>query len=246
MKTVLSPLGLVVAMLLTSCGGGGGSPGTNSLSNTTSVSGTVTTTPVNPGTGGSTTTPAGGISISIGFNDKITVSTDDQQYLRDYQIKVVDNSGFPVQGIVITPRIDVMQYAKGFLLNPLPASGSLFNYTALCDREDTNGNDVIDFPETDVNGDNKITPARATVSIQAPTGLTTNADGVVTLQLQYSKRFAAYLNVKLSVSGSAILGTESKADETFGLSFVNGDQSNPGVAFAVSPFGTSSSCSDTL
>jgi hypothetical protein len=152
-----------------------------------------------------------------------------------------------VQGILVAPRIDVMGYAKGSLRNPLPETGSLFSYSVegfFCNREDTNGNDRFDGSETDVNGDGQLTPARATVSIQAVSGLTTNADGVVNLQMQYSKRFAGYLIVQLSVSASAIVGTESTVSETFGLSFLAGDEEKPGVAFAVSPFGTSSSCSN--
>jgi hypothetical protein len=240
---------IIFAMLLTACGGGGdASAGTNVLnaSNSTTVTGTVTSTPVNPGVGGSTTVTAGGISIVIGFNDKITVSADDQQYLRDYQIKVVNSLGFPVQGILVAPRIDVMGYAKGFLINPLPETGSLFSYSVFCEREDTNGNDLLDGSETDVNRDGRLTPARATVSVQAVSGLTTNADGVVNLQLQYSKRFAAYLTVRLSVAAPAVAGTENLAIETFGLSFLDGDQENPGVAFAVSPFGTSPFCENTF
>jgi hypothetical protein len=247
MRYVYSLLSLATASMMISCGGGGGSEGstvTTATSGGTKTTSNTTTTENNPltaGLGGSTTQTDGAVSVAIGFNDKIATSSDDQQYLKDYIIKVVDNNGFPVKGASITPRIDVVRYAKGAIVDP-KADPVVFARTAVCNSEDVNKNDVLD-PGEDTNGDGKLTPARATVSLQAVNGLVTNNDGIILFQMQYPKNYATWLGVRLTVS-TVVKGSEGKASELFGLGFVAGDEKKDGTAFAVSPYGTSSVCTD--
>jgi hypothetical protein len=244
---------ITALLMLSACGGGGGSAGgtsttTTAGTNPTTVNNTTATesNPLTAGLGGSTTQTGGAVSVAIGFNDKIKVSPDDQQYFKDYIIKVVDNNGFPVKGATIAPRIDVVRYGKGFLNDQkaTPAPTETFTLTRVCDSEDINGNDVLDAGE-DTNGDLKLTPARATVSLQAVNGLVTNNDGVVLFQMQYPKSYAAWLAVRLTVS-TKVSGSEGKSSELFGLGFVAGDEKQPGAAFSFSPYGRSNACTDAF
>jgi hypothetical protein len=241
-------------LALSACSGGGGSSGATPSNAVGTTSGGTTTPPgsntntqplpLTSGIGGVTTQTGGAVSIDIGFNNLIQESPDKQQYLKDYQIKIVDNSGFPIKNASVTLRIDVVSYGKGFLIRPVPTTGSIFNFTTECPNEDINKNDILDAGE-DTNSDGRITPARAVVSLQAPNGLITNDAGVVTFQMQYSKRNAAWHGVQLTVT-SSVNGTEGRASEVFGLPFTAGDQNAPGAAFAFSPYGESASCADRL
>jgi hypothetical protein len=251
MNILNPPVLLFALVLLSACSGGGGSSGdtvttTGSTGATTSNTSTTESNPLTAGLGGSTTQTGGAVSIAIGFNDKITVSSDDQQYFKDYIIKVVDKNGFPVKGASIVPRIDVVRYGKGFLNDPkaVPAPTVTFSLSAVCDAEDVNLNDVLDSGE-DTNGDGKLTPLRATVSLQAVNGLITNNDGVVLFQMQYPKNYASWLAVRLTVS-TTVSGSEGKSSELFGLPFLDGDEKKPGAAFSRAPYGTSGSCTDAL
>lgn len=252
LKELMATLTATVLISIAACGGGGGSSGTTSSTGSsaaTPISTTAAVDPLTTGVGGSTTQTDGAVSISIGFNDKIGVSTDGLQYLRDYSIKVVDTSGFPVVGIAINPTVVPFRYAKGELANPVPTTPSakspLYIVTAICNYEDTNGDGLLN-PGEDTNGDGVLTPAKSLVSVQGISGLTTNKDGVAVIQLQYSKRDAGWVSVRLSVTASKIPGAESKTSEVFGLNFLAGEEANAGAAFRNSRFGQSSSCSDTF
>jgi hypothetical protein len=252
MNILKNSVTVIVLFLLSACGGGGGNSGATvatsggGTSTTTSNTSTTESNPLTAGLGGSTTQTGGAVSIAIGYNDKITVSSDDQQYLKDYVIKVVDKNGFPVKGATIVPRIDVVRYAKGFLNDPkaVPAPTVTFTIRTVCDSEDVNLNDVLDLGE-DTNGDGRLTPLRATVSLQAVNGLVTNNDGVVLFQMQYPKNYASWLAVRLTVS-TTVSGSEGKSSELFGLPFLDGDEKKPGVAFSSAPYGRSNSCTDAL
>ena len=243
----------IFATSLVSCGGGGGDAGSTASTSgtgtgtTTTASGTTTTTPatVVNGVGGSTTQTDGAISIAIGYNDKIEVSADDQQYLKNYIIKVVDKNGFPIKGAVIAPRVDMVGYGKGYLNDPEadPKPTKTFTANAYCPSEDINLNDSLDAGE-DTNGDGVVTPARAIVAIQAVNGLVTNNDGTVLFQAQYPKNFAYWIIARLTVT-TKVNSTEGRSIEEFRLPYLAGDEKTRSAAFGLAPFGISGQCTDT-
>jgi hypothetical protein len=234
---------LFALVLLSACSGGGGEDGRSTSSSSTSTTVTPTEVITSTAATGVTTQSSGQISIEIGTGDKISVSSDEQQYLKDYIIKVVDSRGFPVIGATITPRVDMLSYEKG----AIPKGSTTASVTADCASEDgiLNGviNDQLDSGE-DINGDGKLTPRRAIVSLQAAS-FTTNSSGAIIIQMQYPKNYAFWTEVSLSATAS-VNGTEKSAKYDTFLPVLAGDFSSTSSAFARSPYGISNVCTDAL
>jgi hypothetical protein len=162
---------------------------------------------------------------------------------------VTDTNGNPVAGATVTFALrsgtvtNPGGFLKGFYVLPGPAPApQVWNQsvTAICANEDANFNDILD-PGEDLNGNGLLDPPG--VSAVNPSGLT-DASGLAQATITYPKNYATWAQTTLEARSGA--GTPATA--TFFLDGLASDYSNLGVAppGAISPFGQSGSCANTL
>lgn len=182
------------------------------------------------------------------------------QYRIPYVIQVSDDGG-PVAGVDVGVTVFPTEYHKGAYVGvdtdgDLKADRWAANYTVTCPAEDIDRNGIINGSETDFNNDGSATPP-AVVSVggspgQSPTvsnsTVTTDANGFGYFSIYYPQEFAHWVKVEL-VAQTTQAGRES----TFNLrttpiaiaSDVNDIEIAPPAPNG-SPFGTGSSCVNTL
>jgi hypothetical protein len=104
-----------------------------------------------------------------------------------------------------------------------------------------NLNGVLD--ETDTNGDGRLTPGN--IAVASPGSVVTDASGRAAFNLLYGEQFAPWSTVQISARAT-VSGTESRRAINFALTGLDSDfnvETSP-PAGVLSPFGTSTVCSD--
>jgi hypothetical protein len=204
------------------------------------------------------TVTADPLGVSIGTNELIIVN--ELTYVKKFVVTVVDSAGVAKPDVNIAVSVDLPQYRKGYYvlvgdtwqkeLTPALTLAKVFGSRAICANEDTNRNGVLEAGEDDdpVNGNNngRLDPGKSDVSVSL-LQTKTRADGTAELQLQYAKSFATWVDAKITVSASGVSGTEGRA--TYLAAPVPADAAslkNKDVtpAYAVSPYGIATSCTD--
>lgn len=192
------------------------------------------------------------LGVSIGTNELIIVN--ELTYAKKFIVSVVDAAGVAKPDVNITVSVDLPRYRKGYYVQgaeswvkagPL-ASGD----AAVCQNEDKNRNGVLESGEDNdpLNGNNngRLDPGKSDVSVSL-LQTKTRADGTVELQLLYAKSFATWVDAKITVAASGVSGTEGRASYLVypvpadAASIKNKDVA---PAYAVSPYGISTSCTD--
>lgn len=212
------------------------------------------------------------VSISIGTDNTISAGAAGLTYIKKYAVLVVDSAGNPKADVQITPSVDLGGYGKGYwLYNPgtklwerSPDNGTVGLLTATCANEDVNRNGVIDTGE-DLNSNGQLDPRKSDVSITLVGSTKTDANGLSVLQLEYPKSLASWVKFKITVTAAGVLSppayyplgapvalpsvaTPSNiSDYLYSYLWlpVSADDlktESPAPAFAVSPYGSSSSC----
>ena len=177
------------------------------------------------------------LSISM-FDGNVlgSVGAGHQIYQQTLYIQVVDAGGNIVPNADFSGSVDITEYLKGANWtagagggpNTPPAS------TIVCPNEDTNRNGSIDDGE-DVNGNNRLDPRKADVSISFPAGKKTDAGGYGTVQISWGQNVATWLNYVVTVSANAE-SSEGTAERSFTTTFIEGDQKNG--TFLTAPYGS--------
>jgi hypothetical protein len=115
-----------------------------------------------------------------------------------------------------------------------------------CPNEDTNRNGFVDPGEnvngtTDTNGQPTLEPRKSDllISYTDPTKTVTDASGLLSIQVQYSQRFATWLAYRVRVIAS-VQGSQGINERLFVSNFVEGDQVNG--SFLLPPYGSNPSC----
>jgi hypothetical protein len=104
----------------------------------------------------------------------------------------------------------------------------------------------------DLNWNGQIDPRKADVAITMVGAATTDASGLAIVQIEYGKSVASWVDFVITVTASGIAGTEARAQYVgllYGLGnlpFLASDVASKSVppAFAISPYGQSSLCTD--
>jgi len=187
------------------------------------------------------------VFISVGTGNTI-FEPNSAQYRKEYVVQVSDSQGNGVEGVTVQVGILSDDYYKGFytFVDPVWVP----TYTAgPCADEDVNRNGQLDAGE-DNNGSGRIEAGNiASVVAQSGSGGTfvTDSGGFGIVDVLYPQEFANWVDVTLTATTS-VQGTEFAESASFRLP-VSGDdvddsaESPPGNP---SPFGTGSSCNDTL
>jgi hypothetical protein len=180
------------------------------------------------------------LAVSIGTDNTIADGASGLTYVKRFVVLVVDSSGQAKSGVQITPSIDLTNYYKGFYVVPGAWTNdpNVGGYrSAACANEDANKNGVLEAGE-DINGNGQLDPRKSDVAISLIGGGTTDSSGVATLQIQYPKSVATWINFKILVSASGVLGTEGRASFSGILPAAASEfssQSDP--SFKFSPYG---------
>lgn len=210
------------------------------------------------------------LAVSIGTDDTIADGTGGLTYVKKFIVLVVDSSGQAKAGVQLSTSIDLVQYLKGYYdgptkwnrssptaTNPVPVAGSIGFTGATCPNEDVNRNGVLEtqytdaagnlvpYPGEDVNENGQLDPRKSDVAISFVGSSTTSANGTAVLQIEYPKNVATWLDYKILVAASSVLGSEGRATWNGRLGAdVASFTAMTEPAFRVSPYGVAAVCSD--
>ena len=176
------------------------------------------------------------LSISIFDGNKLGFEGDGHQiYIQKLTVQIVDAAGVAVPNADFSGSVDITQYRKGANWTPNPPGGAIPPATTtLCRNEDTNRNGSIDNGE-DVNGNGRLDPRKADVSIAFPEGKKTNAKGFGTVEVSWGQNVATWLDYTVTVSANAE-SSEGTARRNFTTAFIEGDDKNG--TFLTAPYGS--------
>jgi len=199
------------------------------------------------------------LNVTLGTSNTVRSLNFDTQYGVSFVVQVADGSGAPLENAEVDFSIRPLAYFKGEMI-PNSDDESDIQWiqvvTAECETEDTNGNRLMDIGE-DANNNGSLDPQDpaliAAISEDAENQativggvLSTDANGSGYFELRYPKSNALWADIEITASARAF-GTESRDTFVEELAISIDDiveiASPPN---AVSPYGASNSCADTL
>lgn len=153
------------------------------------------------------------VSVTIGTDGLLITEAASLQYSQQYVIKVVNSAGQPKEGLTVSAQINTIEYYKGTYV----IDGDQWVLTSAnrisCAKEDLDDDDRIDVngsTSEDLDGDGRLEPIRADVSLTAVNGWTTNADGVVIIKMSYPQNIASWMKVNIMAT-ALVGGSEGRA-----------------------------------
>ncbi len=191
--------------------------------------------------------------ITLGTGNDIQEGGDGTLFTLPYSALVTDNAGNPIPNASVTLKLNSVAYQKGTIQDVdtdadgvADAKRVFYNATAQspssfgCLNEDANLDGVQQTGE-DFNANSMLDPGNVA---SIPNAVTTGPDGAGTFRITYAQQFNVWVQVRLTATVQ-VSGTESQTSQTFTLPGL-ADDFQPGVATpgSISPFGTSSSCSN--
>ena len=180
--------------------------------------------------------------ISAGTGNTVgTPSTS--TYQLDYAVIVTDAAGNAVRDVKLTASVLPVRYFKGFLRYDLPAGPWKPAQSTPCANEDLNNNGILD-PGEDFNNSGRLEPG---IPVSVTTNVVTDANGRATVSLVYPRDRVYWLDVNLTIRGQA-QGTEPSYTSLVHLLGLSTDYGNQAISppGEFSPYGVSTSCSDSL
>ena len=182
--------------------------------------------------------------ITIGFGNTIS-NVDETTYTKPFSVYVTDANGVAVGNQLITLGVIPTSYYKGKLIDvDIGVDDYLWEPPIIqtaCINEDINQDGILDVDE-DTNMNRQLTPGNIVVA--APGNVTTDAFGRATFAIQYGEQFAPWVTVRITAAAS-VAGTESRQSTFFDLTGSISDFKSAHPAGIVSPFGSSTSCTDS-
>ena len=197
------------------------------------------------------------VFVTLGTGNEIMEDDLDTRYMKPYTLLVNDVNGVAVENAQVTLSVLPTFYSKGTREFDMERSVWVAMVTVTCPNEDINNNGILDVGE-DTNGSGRLEPGNvATVErlpntnnapapINADT-VVTNGEGFADFFVTYPQENASWVDVRLTARTLAA-GSEEQDEALFTLGIANSDiiistVTPPGTP---SPFGTGSSCGDTL
>jgi protocatechuate 3,4-dioxygenase beta subunit len=178
--------------------------------------------------------------ISAGTGNTILVPST-TTYQVDYAVFVTDAAGNAVPDVAVTASVRPRQYYKGKMVL-LTATGPWVSaVSAKCDNEDIDRDGVLG-PNEDTNHNGRLDPV---IPMNITYSGKTDAKGVATISLTYPQDRAYWIDVDFTIRG-VVSGSEASY---VGYTVLPGRASDYNSAStsppgAVSPYGTSSLCTD--
>lgn len=208
------------------------------------------------------TVAAQALAVSIGDDNLLTAGPG--TYIKKFVVSVADSAGRAVAGAPVDISLDITHYGKGyfpqsvtFSLNaadinqylppPTTATPPVFTTPTpttprvACINEDRNRNGFVDPGDNlnksvDSNGQPTLEPRRSDIIISYadPSVKTTNASGLLQIQVEYSQRFATWLSYRIK-AGTNVSGSQGLAERAFITEFIEGDLATG--SFRTPPYG---------
>jgi hypothetical protein len=182
------------------------------------------------------------VSISV----DITHYGKGYNYADPYYIYWLNNTSPPVIPLTTPPDI-TLDLTTGLNNSNIPQLGNYLAFPIVpgariwCMNEDTNRNGFLDTSE-DINGNGKLDPRKADISISYVNGNTTAADGTLVIQVQHGQNVATWLAYTVKVSTN-VGGTEGTDQKAYVTNFIQGDETNG--SFRTPPYGVGT-CTNPL
>lgn len=167
------------------------------------------------------------VSISIGFNNAITINKD--TYSQDFVVLVVDAAGNPKPDAQLSAVLDLPTYLKGFwsrvgstwvksemaqCINEDNSPGIGYRNNTM-ETEDVNGNGVLDPGEDvnfngrldreDINGNGQLDPRKSDISLTFVGSDRTDSTGKAVLRIEYPQNFGSWVEYSIRVSASGVV-----------------------------------------
>jgi hypothetical protein len=196
------------------------------------------------------------VSIRLGTGNKIELD-DPTRYKFPWNAVVVDSSGSPIAGALVTVQVVPLGYYKGSWVksgqfwtarayqtdadgNDSPLGNPTITSAFYCTSEDNPPADGNLQAGEDINSNGKLDPGNVATTDVAPAGRVTNANGFIDFNVVYAKSFAEFTRVRIDVRAQ-VSGTESVVSESFTLPMEANDakaDAPPSIPGSVSgPFG---------
>lgn len=175
------------------------------------------------------------VSVTIGTDGLLIDETASLSYAQQFVIKVVNSAGQPKSGLTVSAQINTIEYLKGEYSKTGTEDWKRAS-EGTCAKEDLDDDDRLDAGE-DLDHDTRLEPIRAYVSLTAPNGWVTNADGLVVVKMSYPKDVASWMRVMIHAT-SLVGGSEGRASRRLELAVpqdVLQDEADP--PFRYSPYG---------
>lgn len=241
-RSVVAALLSAGALGLTSCGGGSDASSNSPPGGTVLLPGTNTTVFTSASSGGP-------LLVRLGTDNLI--QTDPPKFRKIFVAIVTDTDGRAVSGATVTFSLrsgvtgNPGGYLKGRYVQPAPAPAQQVwtqQVTANCANEDADFDAILD-PGEDINGNGLLEPPG--VSDVNATAVT-DASGFATATISYPQNYATWASVTLEATTPGSGATPARA--TFFLVGLASDYNTLTVAppGAISPFGQSAVCTNTL
>jgi hypothetical protein len=172
------------------------------------------------------------VSIRLGTGNKIFVE-EPTRYKFPWTAVVVDSSGSPIAGALVTVQVVPLGFYKGSWVklggtwgvgayqtdddgNDLPLNNPTLTEGVYCSSEDTERADGNLQVGEDQNGNGKLDPGNVATTDVAPAGRVTGVNGFIDFNVVYAKSFAEFTKVRIDVRAQ-VSGTESVVSESFVL-----------------------------
>ncbi|MGE4241677.1 hypothetical protein [Ramlibacter sp.] len=196
-----------------------------------------------------------GTALAVSVGDDNLLVKSGQTYIKKFSVTVADSAGRAVPNAAVDISVDLTHYGKGAFLDAytvaVPTDASAYYPSSsttptttrvFCINEDLNRNGNVDPSENlngsvDSNGQPTLEPRRSDliISYVDPTKTTTDATGVLDIQVQYAQVFATWLAYKIRATAN-VAGSQGNAERTFVTDAVADDL--PNGAFRTPPYGT--------
>jgi hypothetical protein len=179
--------------------------------------------------------------ISIATGNTIS-NLNETTYQKEFAVYVTDANGTPAGNRIVNLSVLPTVYFKGTMTFLSDNGGWVRQATAACPNEDRDRDGILDAGE-DTNNNGRLDPGLPVVV--TPAAVTTDATGFATFRLQYGENFAPWLNVDITARAT-VGGTESVKSQFYAVVGLASDFTDATIppAGVISPFGTSSSCSN--
>jgi hypothetical protein len=198
-------------------------------------------------------------ALAISIGDDNVLSRGDGTYIKKFTITVADSAGRPVANAPVDIFLDLPYYGKGtfdlaptfpLLVQPNKSNSDIPSSSAdpatlgtrvSCANQDANRNGIKDPGEVTTNTDGfgqpVLLPRKSDmlISYVDPNVTSTNASGILQIQVEYSQRFATWLEYHIRASTS-VAGSQGTAERAFFTQFIKGDETNGG-SFLTPPYG---------
>jgi Bacterial Ig-like domain (group 1) len=193
----------------------------------------------------------GGISIRLGTGNKM-ITFGDLRYRFLWTALVVDSAGIPVPNAEVTIQVTPDAYYKGVWQKPASRWNAVFSVS--CPSEDGINNpselDGILQPGEDKNGSGTLTPGDVAGVTFVDLTNKTDLNGFKDFYIEYAKSYGNFTRVRIEAK-TRVRGTEASVSEIIDLPILDDDATAPSPPAIlrggqyVSPFGISTSCTDT-